>query len=92
TARKSDIVFRYGGDEFLIVLTNSDCDTAAAMVQRILDGVEDWNKNNSGTFGCKLSFSVGCSTYEKGSDVLETLKEADARMYQNKKEKKHERN
>ena len=89
TARKSDIVFRYGGDEFLVMLTNSDCDTAAGMVRRILDGVEEWNKTSADAFGCKLSLSVGCSTYEKGRDVLETLKEADERMYQNKKEKKN---
>lgn len=90
TVRKSDIVFRYGGDEFLVILTNSACDTAVGMVERIVDAVEDWNKNSANAFGCKLSFSVGCSTYEKGGDVVETLKEADERMYQNKREKNHE--
>lgn len=89
TTRKSDIVFRYGGDEFLVILTNSTCDMAIIMVQRILDAVEDWNKNSAKALGCKLSFSIGCSTHEKGSDVLETLKKADERMYQNKKEKKN---
>ena len=88
TVRKSDIVFRYGGDEFLVILTNSACDMAIIMVQRILDGVEDWNINSANTCGCKLSISVGCATYEKGNDVVETLKKADERMYQNKNGKK----
>jgi len=32
---------------------------------------------------------MGCSTYEKGSNILEVLKEADARMYQNKMGKRN---
>ncbi len=87
--RKSDNVFRYGGDEFLVMLTNFECDPTAVVVRRILAGVEEWNKNSAGDFGCKLSFSVGCSTYEKGDDVFEILKKADQRMYQNKKEKRY---
>ena len=84
TVRKSDIVFRYGGDEFLIVLVNAGCDTSADMVQRILNAVDKWNKNKAETFDCRLSFSMGYSTYEKGRNVLETLEEADAMMYKNK--------
>ena len=92
TVRESDIVFRFGGDEFLIILINADCDMATGMVQRIMDSVERWNRDHGDAVGCRLSFSIGCSTYEKGRDVLETLKEADARMYQNKKDKKHAEN
>ncbi|MCL4416784.1 MAG: GGDEF domain-containing protein [Actinobacteria bacterium] len=84
TVRKSDIVFRYGGDEFLIILTNTGSDTRTNMVQRISDAVDKWNKDKMETFGCKLSFSMGCSTYKKGQNVLETLREADEMMYKNK--------
>ena len=90
TVRKSDIVFRFGGDEFLVILMNAGCDTPADMVKRILDAVDGWDKDNADAFGCRLSFSMGCSTYEKGRNVLETLKEADAMMYKNKNEKRKE--
>lgn len=92
TVRKADIVFRFGGDEFLIVLANADYDMAKGMAQRIMDSVERWNRDRGDSVGCRLSFSIGCSTYEKSRDMLKTLKEADARMYQNKKDKKHAEN
>jgi len=86
--RKSDLVFRFGGDEFLVILMDADCDTPRDMVQRILDGLDRWNKVNADAFDCRLSFSIGCSTYKKGRNVLEALKEADTMMYKNKNEKR----
>ncbi len=82
--RKGDLLFRFGGDEFLVLLPNTNYDKSIHMVQRLLTAVDGWNKENAEAYGCHLSFSLGCSTYGKGCDILETLKEADARMYQNK--------
>ncbi|MCL5073696.1 MAG: GGDEF domain-containing protein, partial [Actinobacteria bacterium] len=84
TVRKSDVVFRYGGDEFLIILMNADYDMSLDMVQRILSAVDKWNKDKMGSFNCRLSFSIGCSTCKKGRTIPETLEEADAMMYKNK--------
>lgn len=89
TVRKADLVFRLGGDEFLVLLTNADCDKTTNMVARLLDEVEIWNRNNADTFGCKISFSLGCAACDKECDVQTAIKEADERMYQNKKEKKN---
>lgn len=88
TVRKSDLVFRYGGDEFLVMLVNADRAIADTMVRRILDGVDRWNKDGAGAFGYPLSLSVGYSTYEKGHVMLEALKAADADMYRNKRAKR----
>jgi diguanylate cyclase (GGDEF)-like protein len=84
TMRRSDLLLRFGGDEFLVLLLNTNCDKSIHMVQRLLTVVDGWNRENAEAYGCHLSFSMGCSTYEKGCDILETLKEADANMYQNK--------
>lgn len=89
TVRGSDLLFRFGGDEFFILLLNTNCDKSIHMVQRLLTAVDGWNKENAEAYGCHLSFSMGCSTYEKGCDILETLKEADDRMYQNKMGKRN---
>ena len=86
--RKADIVFRFGGDEFLVLLVNADCDDTQFMVKRFIDAVGAWNKENAETYGCQLSFSIGCSTCENCAGVLETLNEADERMYRNKRDKK----
>ena len=89
TMRGSDLLFRFGGDEFLVLLLNTNCDKSIHMVQRLLTAVNGWNRENAQAYGCHLSFSTGCSTYEKGSNILEVLKEADARMYQNKMGKRN---
>lgn len=87
TVRRSDLVFRFGGDEFLVLMVNADCDKVTNMVDRLLYRVDRWNKDNADTYGCRLSLSIGCSTCEKGGDVLEALRDADAKMYQNKMKK-----
>lgn len=90
TMRGSDLLFRFGGDEFLVLLLNTyNCDKSIQMVQRLLTAVDGWNKENAEAYGCHLSFSMGYSTYEKGCDIREALKEADDRMYQNKMGKRN---
>jgi len=89
TARKADLAFRFGGDEFLVLLTNADCDKTTNMVGRLGDAIELWNKDNANAYGCRLSFSIGCSTCGKECDIHSALKDADEKMYQNKKEKKN---
>jgi diguanylate cyclase (GGDEF)-like protein/PAS domain S-box-containing protein len=92
TVRKADLVFRFGGDEFLVLLTNTDCDKTTSMVTRLQEAVGIWNKDNAEAFGCSLSLSLGCAICEKECDIHTAIKKADERMYQNKREKKHERN
>ncbi len=84
TMRKTDLLFRFGGDEFLVLLPNTNCDGSSHMIQRLLTAVDDWNKENAEVYCCHLSLSVGYSTYENSGDILEALQAADARMYRNK--------
>jgi len=87
TMRRSDLLLRFGGDEFLVLLINTNCDKSIYMVERLLTAVDGWNKKNAEAYGCHLSFSTGCSTYEKGCDILEALKEADPTCIRTKLER-----
>lgn len=89
--RTSDLVFRYGGDEFLVLLAQVECERAQLVKARIEEAVEQWNreKNRYGKF--RLSLSLGCSTWTKGDDLLARIGEADAQMYHEKKMKKKAR-
>jgi diguanylate cyclase (GGDEF)-like protein len=62
--RDSDLLFRYGGDEFLVVLSNADCERAQVVQERIKRSVNEWNKYDPPAF-----LSLGCLT-EPGDVVV----------------------
>ncbi len=86
--RGADLLFRYGGDEFLIVLPHANCEEAASIQNRIEQSVVEWNRNNTRYNNFKLSLSIGCSTWKQGDDILTTIKEADTMMYEEKRRSK----
>jgi diguanylate cyclase (GGDEF)-like protein/PAS domain S-box-containing protein len=82
--RAEDIVFRLGGDEFLILLPDIDDDERAGDVARHLMHSVHQPYQLSG-FEVSLSASIGISLYPRDGEVLDTLiNNADAAMYQAK--------
>jgi diguanylate cyclase (GGDEF)-like protein/PAS domain S-box-containing protein len=83
--RETDIVVRYGGDEFLIILleTNGEVDS---IKQRITEKVSLLNKKN-GKLDFPVTLSVGSASWgpHDHKSVDETLNEADKMMYEDKK-------
>jgi diguanylate cyclase (GGDEF)-like protein len=77
-------------DSLLIIREQADCDKTTKMVKRLMDAIEIWDKDNAGAYGCRLSFSIGCSACKKERDVHTAIKEADERMHQNKKAKRND--
>ena len=78
--REEDILARYGGDEFVILLPNTEAEKAREISQRIKAHSEKQEDE-------KLSISLGIGTATKNKieqDIEEVLKKADNRMYQDK--------
>ncbi len=80
--RGADVVFRQGGDEFLVVMPETSEPEADFPLQRLHRIVEEWNTNNEKDY--KLSFSYGIAAYATGSDVADTLRTVDRKVYQKK--------
>lgn len=76
------MLVRFGGDEFLVVSRESDFKECNALISRVNELISDWNKEHDPNL--RLSVSIGCALFEEGKDLMEVIKEADLRMYQNK--------
>lgn len=78
--RGSDVIIRYGGDEFVLVLSETDMLGAEVVVNRIHKKVEEWNRNNR-VARFDLTVSTGISLFTEGKKITDLIAEADQRMY-----------
>jgi len=86
--RDSDIVARFAGDEFVIILPSTNKDQARNYINRVKQKLasEPISVNHK-TFFIKLSYGIS-SVFEKGMDSSAILlKAADKRLYQDKQNK-----
>ena len=89
TFRKSDIIARIGGDEFVILAVEVLGDTAGILVARLEENLKRRNAKETGGHKYKLSLSIGIAQYDPECPCsLETLLfEADKSMYEHKRSK-----
>jgi diguanylate cyclase (GGDEF)-like protein len=85
--RESDYVFRWGGDEFLILLPRTDAPAAQAKAEELGRRLP----NIPGTDGIHPTISVGWAVHRSDAEFPITLSEADSRMYEMKLARKRER-
>lgn len=74
--RAADLVFRYGGDEFICVLP----ETGAAHARAVLEAIQ----RDAAWVGADFSFGV--ASYSRGEDAEELLERADGRLYDARRE------
>src|SRR5271163_2312335 len=80
--RGGDMISRHGGDEFLVVMPDTQEAEADAPMQRLLRSVEHWNLNNGKRY--EFGFSWGIAPYITGSDFSDVLRAVDRKLYQKK--------
>lgn len=84
TMRTSDISFRYGGEEFALILSNTDKKAALLVAERLRIATSQLSCNDgSRTFG--FTISLGVAQLNHGEAAAALFDRADHALYQAKK-------
>ena len=81
--RREDQVFRYGGEEFLILAPGADAQSAAALAERVRLAVQD--DATAGPWHLTVSAGVAVADRFSAGSPLGLLRRADAALYQAKR-------
>jgi len=87
TLRESDVTFRYGGDEFVMVLTQTNMADATMVAERIRVKIEKKRFLAREGMDIRLTASIGVAAFpEHATSKDQILKAADKALYGSKKD------
>lgn len=81
TLRDDDVVARWGGEEFVMMLKNSDLQEAQSIAEKLRAKIEETKVQNT----INITTSIGLTKYYVGEDTKLTFKRADNALYEAKK-------
>lgn len=80
TLRGSDAIFRTGGEEFVIILSDTDQHNAVNLAERLRRGIEN-NAMQTEAGPLHITTSVGIAEFDGEKDLEALLKRADSALY-----------
>jgi diguanylate cyclase (GGDEF)-like protein len=90
-SRKSDIVCRFGGEEFIILLPKTDAKGAFVIAQKIRQNIEKLNIKTDDAKYINSTVSIGLSEIDTDKDktIEPSIKRADEALYEAKRDGKN---
>tara|TARA_Y100000590_G_C15496456_1_gene929851 strand:- start:415 stop:975 length:561 start_codon:yes stop_codon:yes gene_type:complete len=84
--RASDHIYRYGGDEFVVIMPTVDIETVHDIATRVLEKIKNKKFDIGNGEKYNLSVSIGIAEYPTDAkSALEIIKFADEMMYMSKR-------
>ncbi|VFT20922.1 sensory box/GGDEF domain-containing protein [Pseudomonas aeruginosa] len=79
------MVFRFGGEEFLVLLSSTPLQAACMVGERLRQAVEELDYRHAGE-PLKLSISLGCADLRPGEGSDDLLRRVDEALYEAKRD------
>ncbi len=86
--RSNDILCRLGGDEFLVIFSNSKKEDVEKIIERINLNINIENEKKLKPYSVSFSYGIFQVEYDNDLSIDEIIKKADAKMYENKQKNK----
>ena len=83
--RKMDTAYRYGGEEFTILLPETNAEEAISAAERVRSGIEVEKFSIESEHEVTVTISIGVTEYCKNEDLSEFVQRADRAMYLSKR-------
>ncbi|MBQ7126178.1 diguanylate cyclase [bacterium] len=84
--RKTDLLYRYGGEELVIIMPETHIDGAIIPIQRLRNTIENYTFEYN-SVKAKVTVSIGLTmNYAEIKDTTELLKTADSSLYKAKED------
>jgi len=80
--RAEDVVTRYGGDEFVVIMPDADSAQAGVAIERLAWWIDKWNAQEQRPY--QIGVTCGVATYATGMDMEHLLSAADKDLYTRK--------
>jgi diguanylate cyclase (GGDEF)-like protein len=88
--RAEDLIYRWGGDEFFVIMVSMSADMAENRMTRLESLLEHVYIENIPE-PIKIGVSWGFTDYKSADDLEAAIKGADSEMYRRKQNRKHRR-
>jgi diguanylate cyclase (GGDEF)-like protein len=82
--RKLDTAYRYGGEEFTVILPETSCEEAVLVAERIRKTVKNLNFEPENGKKLSITISIGVTQYEAEEQLSTFIQRADRAMYLSK--------
>ena len=82
--RANDTAYRYGGEEFTVILPETGGDEAGLVAQRIRAALETERFSPINGKGVKITISIGVTEYQTKEELSTFIQRADRAMYRSK--------
>jgi len=83
--RKQDTAYRYAGDEFTIILPETEIERALAVAERVRQAIENETHILSNPRPLKVTVSIGVVEYRTDEEIKSFVHRADSAMYVSKR-------